>query len=413
MEKYKALSNLEKEITKKLFNPWIENYKNYAKEILFALDQNIEITNDDKNKIINIINNWIQQFPKNPTHSQVINFVHKEFRKINNIEWNNSLHYIVKNIAKDEWLEIQNDLHIQPPLDGMLYRWWVARNILRKILWIKENEFDSEINDIDAFIIPSLDKQKITQLYNTWSDWISYIEDLDRNTIKEKLWQVDCNINQVLVSQSQIYYTNSCELWLKDNYIRPAGEWKNIYNTLSYSQWDNVIYSSSIIIRAIKFLCEQKVNSLTVKNYNIDPYNFKQLKPDNDILALVRKFIYKNNANELLCNLNDILQQINFFWEDYTDITDYIEQQLIQKPYFSFIDRPANLQREANRLLTKIIKNYKHSIIDSIKDIWEPNIIITPKQLIKEDKIITLNHNTDWEVINRLSNLIEKLKTRW
>ena len=412
--KDQTLSNFEKSITKRLFNPWVSNYWKFTKEIIFALNQNTEIIEKDKSVIIDTINHWVQKFPKNPTHPEVIEFINQEFRRTSNIESNITVDYIVKDINEKDWIEIQNDLNIQQPLDWVLYRWWIARNILRKILWIEKNNFDSELNDVDAFILPNLDKKQVTEFYNTWSDWISYIESLEPDIIQEKLSQVDCNINQVFISKYKIYYTNECEDGIKNNYITPIGKWKNIYNILSYQQWDNIIYSSNLIMRAIKFLCEQKVNSLLIKPYNIESYNFTQLKPDNDILALVRKFIYKNNANLLLCNLNDILKQINFLWEwrEYIDIVDYIEQQIIQKPYFSFANRSPDLQREANRLLTKIIKQYKHNIINETENIWWPDIIITKQQSNEQDRVITLSNNINWNFIHRLEKLIEDLRKR-
>jgi hypothetical protein len=214
--------------------------------------------------------------------------------------------------------------------DCVAYRWWIARVIARKLLWIDANKYDdaTTLSDVDMMAISWSNHKELMNEYNADSRGISYIKNLQKDNILEHMKNVDLKINQILVTKNNLYISDNAIQDLNNNETEFQRKWENFYGRASYVINGEEIYLSSALSRGLWALINQKIDWLFLKSHNIQKNNLDLLNYKNDfstvILSLIRKLYESNDGDKsvALYNLWSLLKSFDKL-ENVEDLFDY------------------------------------------------------------------------------------------
>ena len=374
------MKGIEKNIVNDLFAwEWVWKYDVFWKRIADIIRSTEQLSFEQKQALIDIlrmtINDIQSMYGDHPSHEQMISYTNTYYdthHKNWSVWENENVRIVEYAIPESVW----DTIAIQP-MEGVYFKWWVARNIARKVLDIPSNSHDACIDDIDAMIIDSLDLQKVAKQYKSDPVGFSSIRTFDNNFMQYFFSRaVDCTINQILVSHQHMYITPECIESLRTGKSHIVANGESLYGSRSWDIDGERVHSSSQLIRAIYFLITWKIISLEITQHNILPANLEAIDYENAMLVLLRKLIAKEYATPkkamLFWRLEDLLHRIGII-PDTQSIFTYYDNLLIKNPWFNLMPTPQTMQKYGNWILSKLIKIKKNEIV------W-----ITPVNIIKD-----------------------------
>lgn len=242
------ISNVDAEIRKLIANSWIDDssvlereYMSFRRKLLWAMRiGKIESFSDVSSFLVDF---WASPIPES-LESQTV-----EIAGIDEDFWKNSL--------------------VEAPPEWVIYRWWTARKVLREYLGLEIHSADTN-TDIDAFIWPDEDIDKVRRYFSCDAEWLTRLSDISDSTLIQRCKHVDLGMNQVIVSANTIYYTSKSEIALRTGISEVLEEPDNLFWVKQYKDesW-RVIFTNQKLYRVLSMLVRWKLQAVKVRTDNI------------------------------------------------------------------------------------------------------------------------------------------------
>lgn len=370
------IQDFEKEIINSLFVGGHKNYSDYKWYVLSVLSAS-DISPDHKDAIQQSIVFLESRFegiscvPENVRN--VAQIAGEKLLKNENIPENIVIQKYP--ISAKVWADLNKKFNIQELQDNTIaYRWWVARVIAREWLDLPHcpNDISHSLKDVDLWAQLWLSHKDTIARYGADSEWINYLPDFTDQEIKKVLFNCDVTMNQLLVTQTDLYITQEAIESLRTSILKPVHMWKNFFGYQSYAINGQVVFHPRQLLRAMKFLIEWKWDIVVVPEHNIKKENLELLQIEKQVLVFVRRIYQKHPScrEEKLFLFAKLLEQWGVI-DRIDGFFDYLQYHISQTK-FQMTTPVENIQKDAHRRLSKYISIALDNILGSEKgEIWD------------------------------------------
>lgn len=236
------------------------------------------------------------------------------------------------------------------------YIWGKARIIGKYILDLPITEYDLT-DDTDMLLDSSVNRAEIAEIYACDTKGLKHISPFDKQAITKTLQEVDCSLNQLIVTNDKIFITPQCEDSLRYGKIYPWTQTRDLYGKYVYETLIGKIYTGKMLRRMIKPLTDARAKTFEIPRHNLEIRNLESIEFWRNILAHIRNYLEKPDKKQIgtYYRLAHILKQMNLINNE-KDIFPYLST-MIEKTYpeYTFVTSAQGLKQEANRLMKKLL----------------------------------------------------------